>query len=437
MQINSLGPFQGLSIVFLALAFVTAILWNDRAPLLRLRLTSLDYAFVALLVIWTVIEFVNSSELEHRPYLGVILTVGFGYTASIPVRMVIRGKIDLSPFLRGFALPGVAVSAIALAQLLRVPGVNALLVEFTSSGGLADRLASGWDIRGTSTIGHWTALGGYLACVIAATCVDLLISRSGTRLAGWPIIVLAILFAGSITTLTFAVVGTAALIIALTALRLRARPSLVISSAGVVFAGWFFFGNSITERLAQQSGQSEYVVAQYAWLPQTIGYRMNIWVTETIPAIEERQLFGWGAQVYAAALKGWPVRPQSLIWVSPESEWMRTLTASGMTGLVIEIVLLVAAFSALWRSRRTLGAAIVSPVVVLLTSLVVISTIHSHFSNPGVPLALWPLVFAIATAALRTQRQDEGPPIDTAVSNDRSRRSGRTLARPPVRRVRR
>ncbi|WKK71703.1 hypothetical protein Q0F99_00260 [Rathayibacter oskolensis] len=294
VQINALGPFQGLSIVFVALALLAAMSWTDRFRLSKIRLSPMDYSFVALLVVWALIELINASELRHSPFLGVLITVGISYLASIPVRMVVRGPSDLSPFLRGFALPGVAVSIIAVAQLLRVPGVNAILVQYTNSAGLAERLTSGWDIRGTSTIGHWTALGGYLACVIAATCVDLIISRNGSRLAAWPVVVLAILFAGSITTLTFAVVGTSAVIIALTALRLKIRPVLVISSLGVAFAGWTFFGQSIADRLEQQSGQSPYVIAQYAWLPQTIGYRVNIWVTETLPAIDERLLTGWG-----------------------------------------------------------------------------------------------------------------------------------------------
>ncbi|QHC67102.1 hypothetical protein GSU68_11360 [Rathayibacter sp. VKM Ac-2759] len=428
VQINALGPFQGLSIVFVALALLAAMSWTDRFRLSKIRLSPMDYSFVALLVVWALIELINASELRHSPFLGVLITVGISYLASIPVRMVVRGPSDLSPFLRGFALPGVAVSIIAVAQLLRVPGVNAILVQYTNSAGLAERLTSGWDIRGTSTIGHWTALGGYLACVIAATCVDLIISRNGPRLAAWPVVVLAILFAGSITTLTFAVVGTSAVIIALTALRLKIRPVLVISSLGVAFAGWTFFGQSIADRLEQQSGQSPYVIAQYAWLPQTIGYRVNIWVTETLPAIDERLLTGWGAQVYSAALKNWPVSPQSLVWVSPESEWMRTLVASGVVGLFVEIVLLVAAFAALRRSRRALGAAAVAPIMVLLVCLLLISSIHSHLSNPGVPLALWPLVFAVATAAARARP-------DQVVAESRAPAEATTPRDPRLRRL--
>lgn len=188
------------------------------------------------------------------------------------------------------------VALIAIAQLLRVPGVNEVLVQITSSGGLAERLSSGWDIRGTSTIGHWTALGGYLACVIAASCVDLIISSAGTKLAPWPVAALTVLFAGAVTTLTFATIGAAAVILALTALRLKARPVLVLSGVAVLAAGWLVLGQSIAARLEQQSGQSQYAIAQYSWLPQTIGYRVNIWVTETLPAIVERPLSGWGTR---------------------------------------------------------------------------------------------------------------------------------------------
>ncbi|WP_181133611.1 O-antigen ligase family protein [Rathayibacter sp. AY2B9] len=420
VQVNALGPFQGVSMLLVGLSFLTALLWKDRAPLARVRLTSLDYSFLLLLIAWGMLELVNSGELRHSPFIGVLLTVGVAYAATFPVRMVVRAPSDLAPFLRGFSAPGVLVALIAIAQLLRVPGVNEVLVQITSSGGLAERLSSGWDIRGTSTIGHWTALGGYLACVIAASCVDLIISSAGTKLAPWPVAALTVLFAGAVTTLTFATIGAAAVILALTALRLKARPVLVLSGAAVLAAGWLVLGQSIAARLEQQSGQSQYAIAQYSWLPQTIGYRVNIWVTETLPAIAERPLSGWGTQVYSAVDKGWPVRPSSLVWVSPESEWMRTLIASGVLGLLPEVLLLLVAFAVVLRSRRMLGAAAVFPVTILLVVLVVISTIHSHFSNPGVPLALWPLVFAVAVAARRAKTPPV-PPSSKAESPKRRR----------------
>ncbi|WP_167542360.1 O-antigen ligase family protein [Rathayibacter tritici] len=409
MQINALGPFQGVTILLVVLSFLLALLWKDKAPLARVRLTPLDYSFLLLLLAWGLIELLNANEMRHSPFIGVLLTVGVAYAATFPVRMVVRAPSDLAPFLRGFSAPGVLVAGIAIAQLLRVPGVNEVLVQVTSSDGLTERLSSGWDIRGTSTIGHWTALGGYFACIIAASCVDLVVSSAGTKLAAWPIITLTVLFAGAVTTLTFATIGAAAVILALTALRLKARPVLVLSGVAVLVGGWLAFGQSIAARLEQQSGQSQYVIAQYSWLPQTIGYRVNIWVTETLPAIAERPFTGWGAQVYAAAEKDWPVRPLSLVWGSPESEWLRTVIAGGVVGLLAEILLLLVAFAVVLRSRRALGAAVVFPVSILLVVLVVISTIHSHFSNPGVPLALWPLVFAVAVAAQRMKTQ---PPAE-------------------------
>ena len=403
MQVNALGPFQGLSILLVAVAFVLSLGWKDRSPFARIRLVPLDWAFLLTLVLWGALEFVNASELGHSPFMGVLLTSGVAYAASFPVRMVIRTPSDLAPFLRGFSAPAIAVAVIAIAQLLQVPGVNAFLLNFTNSAGLAERVVSGWDIRGTSTIGHWTALGGYLACMIAASCVDLVISARDKRSLGWPVVSLVTLFAGAITTLTFATIAAAAVILVITALRLRARPAFVLSGLAVVLAGWLLLGQSFAARFEQQSGESRYAIAEYSWLPQTVGYRVNIWITETLPAIAERQLTGWGAQVYSADEKGWPIRPASLIWVSPESEWMRTLIASGVVGLLAEILLLVVAFAAVLRSRRVLGGASVLPVTVLLIALVVISGIHSHFSNPGVPLALWPLLFAVIVAAQRVK----------------------------------
>lgn len=395
VQIDALGPFQGLSIALVIAAGVVAVDWRDRVRFTAVRITGLDQAFIAFFILSSAIEALNADALEHRPFYGVTITILLGYAASWPARMVIKDADSLVPFLRGITVPSLLVSALAIGQLLNLTGVNEFLLAFTNSTGLENRLNDGWDIRGTSTIGHWTALGGYLACIVAACCIDLMLSRRGGRLQRWPIIVLGVALAGQLTTLTFATIALTVVILFVTLLRLRIRPSLVFVAIVVGVGGWLVLGQGIADRIADQSGESAYAIGEYSWLPQTIGYRVNVWVTETIPAIVERPWTGWGAEVYSAGVKGWPITPGSLLWSSPESEWMRTLISYGWPVLVLEAVVILTAIAAVVRTRADLTWDAVLPMLALIIGLIVIASIHSHFSNPGVPLILWPLVFAL------------------------------------------
>ncbi len=397
------GSFQGVSIALVILALVAAADSRHKVPLRTLRVTGADLAFMSFYGLLITFEMLNAIQLNHSPFLGVGLTVLLAYLATWPARMVITGVDSLREFMSGLTLASVPVSVIAVAQLLRIPGVNEFLTRFTESGGLESRLLAGWDIRGTSTIGHWTALGGYLACISAAACIELLLADHSHTVKLRPILVLGASLAGQVTTLTFATIAVAVAVVVVTVLRMRVRPSLVIVGVGVATGGWLVFGQKIAERVANQSGQSVYAVQEYAWLPQTVGYRLNIWMTETLPAILQRPVTGWGSDVYAAKAKGWFESPASLVWVSPESEWMRTLVTVGVAGLILQVILLVAVATALFKSRSAFPKSAMAPIATLFGGLLMISSLHSHLNNPGVPLILWPLLFAVIAAAQQEQ----------------------------------
>ena len=193
----------------------------------------------------------------------------------------------------------------------------------TRSDGLANRLEAGWSIRATSTIGHWTSLGGYLTGIIAICCF--LITRR--RLAAWGLTAITLLLAlvAQIATLTIAplLVSVGVIIYTLFKAR-RRRVGIAAAIAVATIAAYRLFAPLSGSAL--RSSWTGRVSGPLPWVPETVGFRIEIWTEQTIPAILSRPLTGWGNSVYLGPNSG--PRPPSLIWKSPESEWLRVPNGS-------------------------------------------------------------------------------------------------------------
>lgn len=392
-----LGWFaQGLPLLswgLVAIALVAALFGAGWKRLGETRLGAIDIAFIAYAGIRLSLELVNAAELRHAVSPQVFVDLLVEYVAFFSARLVVRSPEDLSRFVRSLALPVLVVAPLAIAQILRVPGVGEWIVQNTAAAGFERRFTLGYEIRGTATLGHHTQLGGYLVALVAAICTDLLISRRLRRPVLLPALLLGFAVIAQITTLTFATVGATGVVIVVTLIAMGLRPAPILLLAGAGAVGWSLFGASFEQRIENQSVQRS---QEFSWLPETIAYRMGIWINETWPAIIERPLLGWGYDVYASYEKGWPVRPASLVWGSPESEYFRVLITGGFVSLAFEITLILAVLVGLVRvSRQYRSEKYVLPVLTALVALLVISGIHNHFSSYGAPLVLWPLVGAV------------------------------------------
>jgi hypothetical protein len=396
---SSLGFLPSPSTVLTVLATVLAF-GSAGKDALRLRFGLFDAALVFLLSARLFSEFVNAVELNHAVHSGIFTTWFFLWLASISARLVIKTKRDVRDFLFWLAVPAVGVAVLAILQMLRFPGVLDWILANVSVGGLEARVQAGrTDLRSTSTIGHWTALGGYLAVAIASFCAVLIMDRSAKRRGRsvFIFICIAILFAGEMTTLTFSTVGAAAAVLLVTFLKLKGNPTLVILAGAAGIIGWQIFGSDIEGRLDQQSTVSRYTDESLRWLPSTIAYRVRIWENETVPTWLTRPLTGWGQQTYDFS-PDWPIRPKLLSWASPESQWLAVLVRGGLIELFAFILLLVAMFVVIKRSRAVLGSG-ASPIFVVLVSLVVTFLINSPFSTNGVPQILWSIIGVLTAAS--------------------------------------
>ncbi|MCZ4278360.1 O-antigen ligase family protein [Rhodococcoides yunnanense] len=381
-----LGSYIYPSGALVMLATGVALISTSNKQLLHLRITSIDILTVALIGVRILAEMLNWIYLDIVFASSAIGDFVLGYVALVLVRLMVQSKEDFHTLIRWLTVPAIAVAVIAVLQVINTPGLNDLLIQHVNSGGLAARLEKGWDIRATSTIGHWTALGGYLLVVIAARCVMIV---NGTR-KRWDWLVILLLFLGQLSTLTFATIFASVAVLVGTLVLIRASLIWVVGVIGASIGIWYTVGSLIADRIDKQSEGSAALGGSYSWLPESLGFRLVVWMNETIPAILERPISGWG--IYAYQNRGTGKASEHLRWISPESEWMRTAVSSGLPALVLQFILLLCVYLLIRRVGMSEGLIRTGPIQVAFVGLVIISTIHSHFANRGVPLILWPIV---------------------------------------------
>lgn len=396
------------STVLMLMALAISVVYAGREAT-RLTFGSFDLAMVTLIFVRAIVEIFNSSDVGHPVATGAVTTLVLLYVSTFPARLVVRSLEDFRAFAFYLALPAMLVAIVGVLQLIRFPGVMEWILQNVSVGGLQNRLDAGRDdLRATSTIGHWTALGGYLCVATALFCMEILLARGERRVGrrGIAMIGIVVVFIGQVSTLTFGTIAVCAAIIAFTILRLKVSPVYIIVAAGGGLIAWQVFGASIEERLEAQAVVSRYTDESLRWLPSTVAYRVRIWQTETLPAIEERPLTGWGQQTYNFP-DNWSVFPTTLMWNSPESQWLGLVVRGGLVDLVAFLCVIVSIFVLLRRANRSVGSS-TTPLSVLITGLLVTCFINSPFSTNGVPQFLWPMLgalIALVTVADRMEKQ--------------------------------
>ncbi|WFR73548.1 O-antigen ligase family protein [Prescottella defluvii] len=377
-----------------AMLVLFGIFWAVKATppgtLRSLRVTSVDLMFVSFIVGKFVVEYVNAGDFGTSFSLSTLVDVVVAYGALIAVRIVCRSEDDIWAAARGFVAPAALVSIIAVLQIMDFPGLNQVLAAHVNSGGLEARLDKGWDIRATSTIGHWTALGGYLCGISALVGAQMIRNRSRAHPNGRLGVLLILVVFAQVATLTFATIALN-LSIALYALyRIKIRISILVVGGIAALAVWVAVGSLIASRVDKQLGGPEYAAKSYSWLPQSVGYRVDVWINESIPAAMERPFTGWGSSTYQRI--GTEAASSYLRWISPESEWMRTAVSYGLIVLALQLMLLYCAWRYISRAARNSSGRAMAPFIVFYVGILIISFIHPHLTNRGVPLVLWFIV---------------------------------------------
>ncbi|WP_241384823.1 O-antigen ligase family protein [Rhodococcus sp. CH91] len=393
------------ALLFSVLALSLAVLSKPRGALLRTRVATLDIGFIAFVVLSIIIEFANSSFLSIGfSWSSVVthLTALFAYGA---VRLSVQRIEDIFTILRGVVIVAVPVAVIGALQLVAGRTYNSLLVGVTDSAGLERRLELGWPLRATSTIGHWTALSGYLTMTIAAACALMLWRARNSEPYRWISLAITIMFVAQLATVTFAPIAVSVIIVVATAVQMHLKVSHIIVGAITAGTGYILFNAQLTHRLDQQlnapANQSNSI------LPESVQYRIGIWERETIPAILDKPVMGWGVNVYNRISTG--NAPSQIFWPSPESEWMRTAIAQGIPLAIIQLALLVFAWKLMKHANAKLPGAEYRPLVIAGLGIIFVSTFHSHFSSGSVSLLYWIAAAAAATVSFADPVASESP----------------------------
>ncbi len=375
-----------------ALALVIACLASPRGRMVRFRLRALDAFLLLYVTAIALVEYFDVTYSDAAFSLSTILNLVGVLAVYFACRLVVTSANDGLRVLQGVFIAAIPVAVLGISQMLGGRQVSELLVRFTIAPGLQGRLDLGWPLRATSTLGHWTALGGYLAIAIAIGCY-LIVEKSGSQLIPKPLVLgIGILFVAQVSTFTFAPILVAIVTMLYTAVQVKIRFIGLLSLVSIGGAAFLLFDEQVGDRLTSQlSSPSKDGLPR--WIPETIRYRVGIWNNETVPAVLDSPLFGHGANVYNRISAG--TAPSTLRWPSPESEWMRTAVASGVVLAVLEVALLVYAVSKVWTTSDLPGVTSFRTIGIALVGILVISSFHSHFSSGSVAMMFWMVVAVV------------------------------------------
>lgn len=355
------------------------------------RFGTIDLLLATWLVAKIMVEYYNSGHLQVPLELGPLLDLVLAALVVVILKRRFGTAQRMVQFAWCFLVPATGVAVLALLQILNVAGINHALASITAGSALEARIENGWDIRGTATIGHWTALGGYLCVCIAVCCALIVRAHRRGESVRVPAVVLAVLVAGQVTTFTFATIAVTVLTLFGLATVIRPRPGQILGPVMVGAVLWWVFSAPINERIAKQLRSDPGTAS--TWLPESVAFRVDVWTRETLPAISDNPLLGHGLGVYKYVGTGRV--PYALQWQSPESEWLRTALSSGLVVLLVEVAVVLAALGLLWRAARSVQGSYAIPLFVMLVGMVAAMCIHSHLADRGFLLSFWIVVTGV------------------------------------------
>ncbi|NKR94354.1 hypothetical protein GS483_19715 [Rhodococcus hoagii] len=394
--VASLVPSLGIRPwhVFVLVALVITVVDAPDQRLRRLRVTALDISVLVYASAFLLVEYFNAGDLGFRLEPAAALSPFLMLAGFYSARLAVSSLSSARTLLIAFGLPAVPIALISALQIWS-PSVNEVLLRIAPSSGLEGRLVDGRLIRATGFVGHWTGLGFYFCVVLAAACTALvLFLRAGRRP---PVSVQCILAAsalGAVSSLTISVVATALVVGVATVFAVGAKVGRIAALVALCGLLYFQFGEQLSDRVDQQTTRFSSVYVP-SWVPNTIAYRWEIWVEQTIPAIEERMLTGWGTNIYSSATRA--DRPSILRWTSPESQWFGSAVASGVVVTALLALALLVALRMISRGACEAGGRWRIPMVALLVSAITASLTVPVFTNRGLPIGIW-ILFGVVVA---------------------------------------
>lgn len=345
-------------------------------------ITSVEWlavAFVLAAVLLGVLNLIRHEIPVDGAALGTILGPVQFVLMMFAIRFLVVHRDDVQDIVRVLVWSSVPVAVAATLQFLDVPGLRALIIALTGSD-TAPTPGQGDNVRATGLFSHWHSLGGYLCLVIILVAALLL--RGGVIRRSHLVGILAVDTAALVCTATFvALAGTALGVLLLAALHGRLRRTALVMTGLTVLAAPVALP-IFADRLNQQfeSAKPVYRIDQstYPFLPQTIGFRMEVWLDQYLPALEPYLLLGWGASV-----------PPGVRWEYTESVYITLLVRGGLVLLVLYLALMVAALRLAARLRASDLPLLPEVMAVGIVTFGVMQLTNPYFTDAGFPQMWW------------------------------------------------
>jgi hypothetical protein len=301
--------------------FVLVLLSSALRNEWQLNFGTIDLAVLFMFLAGTVIPVIvaqgNSQEITSanwNDYFGVIRF----YLCYRLIRMVVERREHVIRILHCWFAASVIVGVVAVLQNLRLFGVYEFTLNYYMDASFRDFVQESWRnpdlFRATSLLRDWNTLGSFSAFTLIFAIFYAQTLR-GLKSLLWMVPVLAangvaLMLSGNISSMAAV---CAAVVIG--ALVLRRIPKAVVPVLIVLPFVLIVFSNFIFLRFEQQFGgnRDDYVVAQ------SLTYRIYLWQTQLLPALEGRELFGVG-----------PNLPEQIWWTTEESQYIGALYSGGI-----------------------------------------------------------------------------------------------------------
>lgn len=301
-------------------------------------------------------------------------------------RAVISGARDQQARRTGLRLVfggSVVVSGLAVLQQLDVPGIRDFIAYITG-GTVFETWSYDKFPRATGVFPHWHPLAGYLLIVILLLFAFLLDPEQDVvprPVLGVVLGVDMLALVCSVTLTIFFAAAAGALLLGVWYRQLGRILGLLATGAAVSL---LLFSSLLSARLeSQYSGSSSGAV------PQTIGYRFEVWQDQYLPAMAGHWILGYGT----GEIPG-------VAWLHTENLYLTLLMRGGVLLLLIYAGLMLALAQ---RSARLLDVpeperrAVVRVLLAVVIILVPINGIFPYLTASGMPQLFW-LLPALAFA---------------------------------------
>jgi hypothetical protein len=304
--------------------------------------------------------------------------------------------------LRFLLLASIPVSLLTILQQANIAGVPGILANITGSQAFLENEGTP---RATGPFPHWHDLGGYLF-VIVLLGVAVLVSGPRRVLSRNVLIgIVALAGVALINTVSFTpILGAIVGCFFLTRIAERPQRWVVAVAASLAVAG-LTFAPLLASRYQQQFGPHA-PIEQYAYLPQGVNFRIDVWTNQYLPLVREHLVTGYG-----------PDHPPSIAFSHTETIYLTLLLRGGVPLLIIYAGLMftLAFLGREFRHDADPDRKAIGSVLYLIVALgVFMQLLTNYFVNAGFPHLLWILAALLFIEGNRSEEPDAVTPSRTA-----------------------